>query len=90
MFIENYFVEQPDFSQTLKKECAIRRAEIGFLSICIWQEVFIGSREAKYIEKKHKILVGSKIGTKVSINQSTSNFVIISSPEVGLGNGQFL
>ena len=89
MFIEKYFVEQPKFSQTLKKECAIRRAEIGFLSICIWQEVFIGSREAKYI-KKHKLLFGSKIGTKVSRNQSTSNFVIISSPEVGLGNGQFL
>ena len=51
MFIEKYFVEQPDFSQTLKKECAIRRAEIGFLSIFIWQEMFIGSREAKYIEK---------------------------------------
>ena len=51
MFIEKYFVEQPDFSQTLKKECAIRRAEIGFLSICIWQEEFIGSREAIYIKK---------------------------------------
>ena len=46
--------------------------------------------EKQNISKKHKILVGSKIGTKVSINQSTSNFVIISSPEVGLGNGQFL
>ena len=51
MFIEKCFVEQPKFSQTLKKECAIRRAEIGFLSIFIWQEMFIGSREAKYIEK---------------------------------------
>ena len=89
MFIEKYFVEQPDFSQTLKKECAIRRAEIGFLSILIWQEVFIGSREEKYI-KKHKLLFCSKLGTKVSWNQSTSNFIIISSPEVGLGNGQFL
>ena len=90
MFIEKCFVEQPKFSQTLKKECAIRRAEIGFLSIFIWQEMFIGSREAKYIEKKHKLFFGSKIGTKVSRNQSTPNFIIISSPEVGLGNGQFL